>query len=237
MGSYTETDVVTRVWMTLRDYGQTATQQLLTDTEVTTLGTRGAEPIYSRVRPRQVIADLTADGTNYLALPAGFIDGFSTLALVESPPDKVPASIIDPRDYYVGRSGSGALRIVFVNVVPGNGDTVRIAYGAQRVMAAVAGNTTVLDSDFTAFCDLASSICADAIAAKFARTSEPVINADAVNYRSRTQEWRDIAKRLWDRFEMAMGGADPAAPASAWANWDMRASWGAYRFSHNRFNR
>lgn len=239
MGAYDEQDVIDRVWVILRDYGQTAAEQLLTDTEITTIGTRGAEGIYGRIRPREVNADLTANGTSFLALPGGFIDGFSSLLRVESPPDKVPAEVLDPRWWYVGRDGSNVPRLVFVSNVPGNGATVRVTYTVPRLMNANAAQTTVLDADFIPFVDLAASFCADAIAAKYARTSEPSFNADVVNYRSRAQEWRDIAKRLWDRWVQGIGASADAVAgaASAWANWDLTASWGGYRFNHPRWTR
>lgn len=243
MGTYTEQNGVDRVWALLRDYGTTTNEQLMNDTEIKLVGLRGAEQHYSRIRPAPVVADLTANGTAFLSLPAGFLDGYSSVLSVETPPDKVPAEVIDPRDYYVGRTGAGALRLVFSGSTPANGATVRLVYTIQRVIAVLAANTTVPDPDFVAFCDLAASFCADSIAAKYARSSEPAIGAEVVNYRSRAMEWRDIAKRLWQRWEQAMGagsgeGAGTSGPAaSAWANWDMNASWGSYRTLRPRSTR
>jgi hypothetical protein len=239
MGAYDEADVVERVWGLLRDYGDNPAEQLMTDTEITLLGTRGAEAIYSKARPIELVDDLNADGTAFLTLPTDFADGFSIVLTVETPPDSVPAEIMDPRYYTITRSGLGALRLTFLGSNPGLGQIVRLTYTGPRVMSATAANTTVLDSDFIAFCDLAASICADAIAAKYARTSEPAFNADVVNYRTRAQEWRDIAKRLWDRWQQQMGGAESGSsgPADAYANWDLSASWGTYRYGHPRMGR
>lgn len=242
MATYDEADVVARVWMLLRDVGQTATEQLLTDTEIIAIGCRGAEQHYSRLNSAVAVSNLTANGTAFLALPVGYIDGFSSIVSVETPPDMVPAEIMDSRAYRVARDGSGALRFVW-DSPPANAATVRVAYSVPRIMAANAVNTTIPDHDFTAFCDLAASICADSIAAKYARTSEPAFNADAVNYRTRAMEWRDVAKRLWERWEQAMGigssgdgGSSSVAAASGWANWDIASSYGA-GISHPRFSR
>lgn len=245
MGTYTETDAVSRIWSRLRDYGSTTDQQLMNDTEITSIGIRGAEPIYSRVRPATKVADLTANGTNYLALPSGWVEGLSVIESIESPPDAVPPEVKDPRTYFVGRSTT-AQRIVWLESAPANGATVRVAYTAPRVLAALAANTTVLDPDFTAFTDLAASLCADSIAAKYARTSEPAFNADAVNFRSRAAEWRDVAKSLWTAWERGIGlysggdgqdGGSNLPPASAYANWDARSSWGGWYINHPRLGR
>lgn len=226
MATYDEDDGVQRVWRLLRDYGQNETEQLLTDTEVKDLGLRGAEAIYSRARPRIIIGNLTGNGTNFLAMPTGWVEGFSVISSIESPPDAIPAEVLDSRDFYIGLDSAGAQRLVLL-AAPANTAPVRVAFTVPRALAAAAGNTTVLDTDFVAFCDLAASICADAIAAKYARTSEPAFNAEVVNYRTRAMEWRDIAKRLWDRWMTGIGaGKDGALPAtSGWVNWDLPRSY------------
>lgn len=244
MGTYNEGNAVERVWSRLRDYGNTNDQQLMNDAEVLAIGIRGAEPIYSRIAPREIVSDLTANGTNYLGVPTGFLEGFGSVLSIESPPDRVPAEVIDPRDWTIGRDGSGALRFVWSSP-PANGAVVRVIFTGMRTMNAVAASTTVLDGDYTAFCDLAASLCADSISAKYARTSEPAFNADAVNFRTRSQEWQTVAKVLWTAWERGMGlsggGADGAGgnipPASAYANWDAKASWGGMYVNHPRQGR
>lgn len=234
MGSYIVEDVVNRVWVTLRDYGQTAQEQLLTDTEIGIL-LPTAERMYSAVRPRPMMADLTGDGTHYLAVPTDWEEGFSTILSAESPPDAVPPNTLDPRGYRVALDGDGAPRLVFDDAIA-LGVTVRIAYTLPRTYSATTStDTTIIDGDHWAVCDLTASICADAIAGKYARTGEPVLGADVTNYRSRVSEWQSIAKRLYARWQAVMGitGEDSlSAPASAWVNWDSRASWGASRLTH-----
>jgi hypothetical protein len=242
MATYTENNARDRIWSLLRDYGQNLTEQLLGDAEVLSIGVRGAEPIYSRIRPLVKISDKVADGSHYLTLPTDWVEGFSTIESLESPPDEVPPEVLDPRSYYVGRNSTGALRLV-LNDAPANGATVRIAYTVMRIFASSANNTTALDADFVAICDLGASICADSIAAKYARTSESAFNTDAINYRTRTQEWQSVAKRLWARWEVGIGigsggeGMGAAPAASAWANWDSVASWGGSRINHPRIGR
>lgn len=242
MGTYSEQNAVDRVWFLLRDYGTTTAEQLLNDTEIKTIGLRGAEQHYSRIRPREVVDDLNGDGSAYLTLPAGYLEGLSTIVSIEYPIGSVPKEIMDPREYQIVLSAAGALQVMYLATRPAAGtDNVRLIYTAGRVIAASAANTTVLDPDFVAFCDLAASMCAEAIAAKYARTSEPAFNADVVNYRTRQQEWRDIAKGLWQRWErgMGIGAADGgSAPAtSAYANWDLRAGWGGSNLNHPRLLR
>jgi hypothetical protein len=244
MGTYNEGDAVARIWSRLRDHGNTNDQQLLNDSEVLLIGVRGAEPMYSRIQPSEQVADQPANGTHYLPLPAGYVEGSGTITEVETPPNEVPANVMDARDWYVGRDGTGVQRLVFTGTLPATGVVVRVSFTGVRKMAPVAANTTVLDSDFPAFCDLAASLCADSIAAKYARTSEPAFNADAVNFRTRSSEWQQIAKALWTSWERGMGygsggesGGGNMPPASAYANWDASASWGGAYVNHPRQGR
>lgn len=235
MGSYIVEDVVNRVWITLRDYGQTAQEQLLTDSEIAIL-LPTAERMYSSVRPRQMLVDIAGNGTYYLDVPTDWEEGFSSVLAAESPPNEMPPALIDPRALRVGYDVDETLRFIFADPIA-SGSTVRIAYTKTRTYSlTTALNTTVLDGDHWAVCDLTASICADAIAGKYARTGEPVLGADVTNYRSRVSEWQSIAKRLYSRWQAAMGigGAEEGlvTPASGWVNWDSRASWLGARLTH-----
>lgn len=243
MGAYDEADVIEQVWTTIRDTGGTVTEQLLTDTEILRL-TRAAEPHYSTVRPREKVKDLTANGTSFLAIPAtndGWVDGFSSILSLEYPVNEAPPSILDPRTYIVNRDTNGAERIVWLETAPANSATVRCLFTTTRTYNATAASTTVLDIDHFAVCDLIASYCADAIAAKYARTSEPAFNADAVNYRTKAQEWQSVAKRLWARWESSMGIGSASSAAgkatSAWVNWDARSMGAISTLTHPRSGR
>jgi hypothetical protein len=242
MATFTEDDVVNQVWKLLRDYGSSTDQQLLTDTEIKDF-LHSAERIYSNIRPREHVFEDPATGTHYLTIVTTGVDayeeGFSSINFVETPIDQFPRTLVDARDYYVEKTPS-VLRLVWEADMPPVNQVVRLSISKSRTYDSVAANTTVLDSDHYAVCDLTASICADAIAAKYARTSEPSFNADAVNYRTRTQEWQSIAKRLWSRWEAHMGigsggeGSMAAGPAaSAWVNWDLP----GVALSHPRLSR
>lgn len=242
MGAYDEADVIQQVWTTIRDTGATVTEQLLTDTEILRFA-RAAEPHYSAVRPREKVKDLTTNGTSFLSPPAandGWVDGFSVIVSLEYPVNESPPSILDARSWTTNLDVNSALRIVFLETAPATGQTVRCLFTTTRLYAASASSTTVLDIDHFAVCDLISSYCADAIAAKYARASEPAFNADSVNYRTKAQEWGAVAKRLWARWESSMGiGSESSASkaASSFINWDARSMGEVVRLTHPRASR
>lgn len=220
MATKTKTDARDHVVRVLRDYGATADEQLLTDVETNALIEQAVRR-YSVDRPRTVADDVTADGSMTTALPGAWEEDFSVLLAIEYPIAETPPSIVDPRDYSLYVEPSGETIRWRLNR-PANGDTVRLTFTVPRVLDDQAANTTVPDADFYAVCDLATSIAADAIANKYARTHEPILNADVTDYRTKAQEWGAIARRFEQRYRDALRISKVGRPASRFLNWDNR---------------
>lgn len=235
MATYTRDDAIAQVVRVLRDYGDTAAKQELTDSEITSFLV-AALARYSIDRPREVVVDVTADGTRYTALPAGFIDGSSLLVRVErqEAPDFYAC---DPRTYALYRAPTGLTLRWLDGTEPAAAATVRIAYTAGRALGTLATDTTVLDADFYALCDLAVSLCCAALAQKYARTAEPLLNSGVVAYRTKAQEWDGRATAYRTAYREHMGSSAGTAPAGAAVNWDTRSTSGADWLTHPRWGR
>jgi hypothetical protein len=249
VATFTEADAVTYVWRVLRDLGDTATEQLLTDTEVTAF-LRVAERRYSIDVPRSVVKDVTADGTMLSPMPTGWEVGFSSMRSIEYPISEQPPSLIDDRRVRVYLQTDGTEKILWLYDQPANLQLFRVSFTASSVVAAAAINTTVPDRHFYAVGDLTASISADAIAGKYAQATDPILNSEVTSYRSKPQEWRDIAKRYEDRYREAVGlgvagegprggvsGAAGPRPASQIANWDFVPSGRSDWLFHRRATR
>ena len=235
MGAYSKEDAIKQVVRVLRDYGETATKQELVDTEIDAFLAQ-ATARYSIDRPLEVVEDVAADGTRTTALPTGFVDGTSLLLRVEML-DADDFDIVDPRAWSLYRTPDALTVRWLEGVEPAHGETVRIAYTAARALATSAADTTVLDADFWAVCDLAVSNCCAALAQKYARTAEPLLNAGVVAYRTKAQEWDGRATAYRKAYEAHVGkGAGPAAAGSS-VNWDSRNSYGSDWLTHPRWTR
>ena len=110
--------------------------------------------------------------------------------------------------------------IRWTRIFPAVGDTVRMYYYTDRSYANVATNSTILDKDHFAVCDLAVSYCAGDIGNKYARAHEPILGADTVDYGSKSQNWVAIAEYYLKRYESAVG--DSVKYASNFMNWDVQ---------------
>ncbi len=215
--------------------------------------TQAVQQRYSKDRPRVLVSDISADGTSDFALPTGpstppeqFEDGFSEIRTIEYPIGNVPETYVDNPDWKMYRSPSG-LKIRLLVTVPNQGENIRVLWTLRHTPGTSGQNpvnTTIPDADFEAVCDLASALCAEALAATYAQTRDASISADAVNYRTKGQEYLALAKALRARYDAHVGieegsgtgasGGSTQAAAAAVGNLYEQMGSGVDRLTHRR---
>lgn len=181
---------------------------------------------YSKHRPREVVFDLVGNGGSDLALPAGWVAEFSRILAVEYPVGENPPHLLATDEWSLYRSPQGyQLRLRWDN--PAAGESVRLTYTAPRT------ETELPAGDLDAVASLAAAICLRTLAALYGQTSDPTIQADVVNYRSKTDEFRRLAEAMEERYNLHLGidpkGGAPAASAVASAT---RPARGRGRLTH-----
>lgn len=168
---------------------------------------------YSKNKPLVLVSDLTGNGTNDLTLPAEWLTGLSGVESVEYPVGSVPESLLDSRDYKLYQTPTGQ-KLRLLTVKPSTLESVRISFSSAHV-----DETTVLATDIEAIANLAASVCCRQLAAIYGNTSDPTIQADSVNYRSKSADYTSLANKLEAQYKTALGIKDddttPAAMAVA----------------------
>lgn len=163
---------------------------------------------YSKFRPLVVVVDIPGSGSYDCALPDDFIIGFSEITRVEYPPGRVPANIIDPRDYSIYQSPGGpVLRILIAQ--PDPDELVRQTYTLMH------SEDSCPAVDLEAVANLAASLCLRQLAAAYGQTSDPIIQADVVNYRSKSDEFRRLADSFEAQYKQHLGIRDNDTVAAA----------------------
>jgi hypothetical protein len=208
---------------------------------------------YSKDRPRELASDVTADGTSQLPLPQGpstpaeqFEDGFSAIRSLEFPIGTLPPTLLESNGWQLYRTPTGLKILLSDTTVPSNGDHVRVTWTVRHIPGTSGGspiNTTIPDADFEAVSDMASAICCEKLAAIYAQTRDPSIQADAVNYRTKSQEYLALAKALRQRYFEHVGiegGGSGASEGSsqpgalAIGDMDLMQGSGVDRLTHRR---
>jgi hypothetical protein len=205
---------------------------------------------YSHDRPRELVTDVAATGASTLTLPTGpstppeqFEDGFSVIRTLEYPLGILPPSYIESDSWLMYRQPTGLVILLSGSTIPGNGELVRVTWTVRHIPGTSgqsAVNTTIPDADFEAVCDLASALCCEQLAAIYAQTRDPSISADAVNYRTKSQEYIGLAKALRQRYfdhigiEEGQSAGGPAGGVIAIGSMHEDMGSGVSRLTHRR---
>lgn len=212
---------------------------------------------YSKDRPRELVTDVPGKGTAFIDLPSiaavqnvsnavKFEDGFSEIESIEFPIGDAPPTLLEDFEWQMYRTPTG-LQIMLTAETPATTDTLRVTWTARHDQGTSGSNaipTTVPDADFEAVCDLAASFSFDILAAAYARTSDSSIGADAVNYRTKSQEAASLATKFRKRYEdhlgieggggASAGSGSPTPGAIAIGDMDLLQGSGVDRLTHRR---
>ncbi|SRR5579884_47510 len=220
---------------------------LLTDADFDAFVTQAVRQRYSQDRAQVIVTDVAADGSTLLPLPVlaqqqnapavpVFEVGFSAVKTLEYPIGVVPPSYFLDSDWQYYQTPTG-MKLLLLATSPANNELVRVTWTARHAD----DGSSVPNQDFEAVCDFASSLCAEALAARYAQTRDNTINADVVNYRTKSQEYLTMAKALRQRYFNALGvdegGGNEQGPAIAMGNMSEQLGAGVDRLIHSKYTR
>lgn len=161
---------------------------------------------YSVDKPLEVVSDMPGNGTSFLPLPTialnedgttifgkyvpKFEPRFSTIRSIEYPIGDTPGDYGDPRDYALYNTPTG-FQLQLIACTPSANEKVRLVWTARHDLQ----GSTIEHTDFYAICDFIAALALEAMAAKAINFGDSTINADVVNYRSKSQEYLTMAKQ------------------------------------------
>lgn len=187
---------------------------------------------YSKDRPRTKVEDVSAPGGNKLNLPAGWQTDFSELRGIEYPIGDVPPSLLEQDSYSLYSTPSGQ-EIQLINAINA-GQSVRVSYTIRHVVDATPSDTIRAD-DREPVCAYAASILLDQLAAYFTGSSDPTIQADSVDRKSKGSDYASRARALRDRYYKDLGLDEKRnVAAGTVVDLDMADSQGRDRLLHGR---
>lgn len=196
-------------------------------------GIAGALTRYSSHRPKLAFADIEGDGTHLYAAPAGWVNEFSEIDAIEFPVDLNPESLMDRDDDYAVYETAAAEKIRLVKNAPEAGEFFRVRFTVPRTEATIAVN------DIDAVANLAASICLGMLASRYISSKKPAIQADSVNYQSKSSECTARGKVCLAFYNDHLGiKTEGGAPAAAVTS-SSESSYpgGMDRLTHTRWSR
>lgn len=199
---------------------------------------------YTRDIPRWVL-NTAGDGTfpafvagqtTYVMPPARWIDGVSTMHMVEGcevPINKTPPSFLRLGEHYkIQQTSDTDFSLVFLLSAPSG--VFRVKFSTAHVLSGAADTTAPIHRD--AIAQLAAAYVLRQIATGFAYSNAPILNADVVNYSpGKAAQFKARADDLEKVYHKFIQG-DPAflTAASLFAQQYKNLSWGTGRLLHPR---
>jgi len=180
---------------------------------------------HSNYKPLEKVADIAGSGEYDLTLPDSWEKGFSVILEVEYPQGNRDPTYIEAKDMflYQGISGNPVLRLC--NATPASGEIVRLTF--THTHSVTASSATIEDPDFWAAANLAASMSARVLAARYARVWDPAMELDLVNYRGKTEQYLALARECEEIWRLHLGLPETGAPTPAlrYGDWDIKYSW------------
>lgn len=187
---------------------------------------------YAAARPRERAADYAGDGAAFdFDLPTDWVIEFSVIRNIEYPQGERQPVFLQREDWMFYHTTT-VEKIRLMSITPPSGKTMRVLYTAPHVVDV--SQSTVSSQDEEAVADLAASIGMRDLAATYANTTDPLVQADSVDYRSKSSEWLKLADSLEKRYRQHLG-LDKDAPvqaASGFVDVDQASSHGRDKLTH-----
>jgi hypothetical protein len=210
----------------------------------------GAVLAFSRLAPRVVTDTLSGDGSAYdialSGLSPSWADGFSVLRRVEYPADSSnrtqDPSWVDPNDRMLYPDSEAPTHLRFLATIPASAsDNIKLLY---TVMHTVDDDTvTVPAHQEGALIDIGAAEVCKRYATQYGHSTDPSIEADAVDYHSKGDEWRRLARMFLEDAYRKLGleldaetGEGTPPPAGTRIDYDPRSIFGeqVWRSSRRR---
>ncbi len=182
---------------------------------------------YSDDKPRVVVEDVTADGTEYLDLPAAWEQDFSEVLSLEYPIGSSPLSYIDEFSLY-------QLPAEFKIKLPSSvtsGNDVRASFTIMHTLTGV--TDTIPSKHKEAVASYAASLLCTQLANLYSGDEDSTLQADNVNHGSKASRFSKRAKELRESYHDLLGiDKKRTKAASAVHNLDRKDSQGNTRLYH-----
>lgn len=236
--SLTREDYLSRLETALQD----TAEKLQPDDKMRILSQ--AVVIFSKDKPLTKIHELTGDGVAYdFAMPSDWVDGVSfVVGEIEYPADDYQEpSYLEKIDWMFFRKLAGTPSVTttylrFKSFTPLNGKKARFEYALPHTLNE--SDNTINDCDIEAVVTLTAALCFWALAAKFAQTTDPSIEADVIDYQRKSDIYSQLAKEKISVYNSLMGlGEESKGGASASAgvaikDLDLAYTWSEDMLTH-----
>jgi len=146
---------------------------------------------YSRIRPFYILESYTGVGGDapFYNLPTAWDEGFSVIAEIEYPVNRVPKEIIRQRYWHIDLRPTGK-QLRFGTVNPATGETFYIKFTGRHSFQS-SGASNIDEADLVGLSYLATSVMCQMLSTYYAQKANANLpNVDIVEYKDRVAEFQ-----------------------------------------------
>jgi hypothetical protein len=151
--------------------------------------------IYSKYQPLEKIEKvLVPVPANVFDLPDDWDMGFSSVRYIEYPIDNMPLSMLKEKDFEIFLNDSNKYQLRFAYDLS---TAYRLSYNIAHSFNT--DNPALISSpasDAYCICDIAAAYYLLSLSARYGQSVKPEISADTVDYNTKTDQYRRLAKEL-----------------------------------------
>ncbi len=201
----------------------------------------GAINIYNKDRPYHEIGEITGDNTNYdYSLPNDWDNNFSyIMGRIEYPADRYQdPPYLDDNSWTIYRSATGTYKLRFLTFTPSTGYVARFTYALPHTLNE--STNTIYENDFEAVCQLAASLCFEALAAKYGQSTDSAVEAAVVDYLSKVELYKGLAEKALEKYNSHIGKGEETEerPAAVtFVDLDIEYPWNEDYLTHPKHQR
>lgn len=214
----------------VQDLLRVVNEQDFTTTQITEVGIEPALVEYSTVRSRRLVVEVAGAGTPWLALPASWVDGYSSLVSVEYPARQDPPVLLDSQSWRITSAPDDVDEtVILLDRSPSASEYVRLAFTATWPKPTADPATDRIDDvGYEACCALAASLCCVSKLGEVARSKHASVPTDWTPTRDQAGDLTAAAvsyRRTYERLlglppDGAAGRGQESTSAPAWAAFD-----------------
>lgn len=202
---------------------------------------------FARDRPRDLIADITGNGTPTYTLSAtvtAWKNKFSRIKKIEYPVGESPPVYLTNDAFMVYRSSNTVEQLKLKSTSPTAAQTLRINYTAPHTFAESStggdsGTSTIEDEDKMIFSLLIGHYAALALAADFLKASRSSLGQDTIDFSQKYEDMLGLSDKLLKRYADMLDDSteESNSYASGYKDLDIKASYGLPYIVNDEDNR
>lgn len=162
---------------------------------------------YSKDRPRQMVADITGNGTKSYNLTSSVTrwkNRFSFIQTLEFPVGNDPITFLQTDNYRIYKTATDVETLVLKNSAPSASKTMRINYTSYHQFDDT--TSTIDDQEKVAFCLLMGFYAAMALISDFLKANRSNLPNDSVDYSQKSRDMQILADSLFKKYSELVTG-------------------------------